>query len=679
VYSLACVLYEMLAGDPPHVASTAQAVLAKILTEEAPEVGTRRKAVPPNVEAALAKGLERLPADRFATAAAFAGALADPGYRDASSAARPALGAPSGPPRAAPWALAAALGALAAWSLLVGSGSEDAPVLRYALELPEGADLAHIEDSGRRFALAPDGSWLAWIAQGPAASRVWVRSRDRVEARPLEGTDNALELFAGPYGERIGVRVSFREDDGAQSQIFLLVPIEGGAPARLSRRGMMRSLAGVSWSDDGYLYWDVANFRGPSGIGRTPEDGGEDELVTRLDTASGEWDARSPMALPEGGGLLFTRAQEGEADVIVALDAEGRQTVVVEGRDAVYVHPGALAWVTEGGTLMAAPFDVRTFRITGPPVALDEGLALVGAAGYELAASREGTLAYVKGEPGPSPSRIAWVGRDGREEPVPLEWKGRVGSLSLSPDGRQVAFAGGTAIVIKDLETGAETPLTFDDANFSNPRWSSDGRSIVYAKNRTLREMDASGLGEERHLLGTGISGDLVFFGEWSPDRSWLVWNSGGMLNVRAAADTARRVRLPGEGSGRISPDGAWLATTGEGLMVRPFPDVEQGARQVSATGENPIWSRDGSELFYWDRETGALIAAEVLSGETFRVGARDTLFRGIPPSSAGQAGGFDVAPDGRFLVTRRGAPPRQSLMFIENLPRLVREAGANR
>src|SRR5581483_315004 len=75
VYSLACVLYEMLTGDPPHTASTAQAIVAKVLTEKPPSVRVARPAVPENVALTLEKALEKLPADRWSSAREFADGL----------------------------------------------------------------------------------------------------------------------------------------------------------------------------------------------------------------------------------------------------------------------------------------------------------------------------------------------------------------------------------------------------------------------------------------------------------------------------------------------------------------------------------------------------------------------------------------------------------------------------
>ena len=75
IYSLACVLYEMLAGDPPFVASNPRALLAKHVTDPAPPITTVRSSVPQPVAAAIAKALGKARADRFETAKVFAEAL----------------------------------------------------------------------------------------------------------------------------------------------------------------------------------------------------------------------------------------------------------------------------------------------------------------------------------------------------------------------------------------------------------------------------------------------------------------------------------------------------------------------------------------------------------------------------------------------------------------------------
>ena len=64
MYALGCVLYEMLTGDPPYQGSSAQAVLGQILTGDPVWASKKRASVPANVDAAIRKALEKLPADR---------------------------------------------------------------------------------------------------------------------------------------------------------------------------------------------------------------------------------------------------------------------------------------------------------------------------------------------------------------------------------------------------------------------------------------------------------------------------------------------------------------------------------------------------------------------------------------------------------------------------------------
>ena len=98
VYALGAVLYEMLSAEPPFTGATAQAVVARVVTESPRPLLPQRHTIPRHVEAAVMTALEKLPADRFATAAEFADALRDKSYQ--STAAMPAAEAP--PPAAAP-------------------------------------------------------------------------------------------------------------------------------------------------------------------------------------------------------------------------------------------------------------------------------------------------------------------------------------------------------------------------------------------------------------------------------------------------------------------------------------------------------------------------------------------------------------------------------------------------
>src|SRR5690348_376808 len=136
VYSLGSVLYEMLAGQPPHLGGSAQQIIMKIIAEDAKPVTTIRKSVPPNVAAAVAKSLQKLPADRFASAAEFGAALADASFRTTDLSGMTSGAALRGIPQrrfAATAAVAVVLLVAALWGWL--RPGPPLPVIRYGLAL----------------------------------------------------------------------------------------------------------------------------------------------------------------------------------------------------------------------------------------------------------------------------------------------------------------------------------------------------------------------------------------------------------------------------------------------------------------------------------------------------------------------------------------------------------------
>src|SRR5688500_6163660 len=161
VYSLASVLYEMLAGQPPHLGGSAQQIIMKIITEPAAPVTQLRRSVPPNVSSAVAKGLEKLPADRFESAKAFSDARGNPAFTHGISAVHPVVVTQwSSPARTGAAAIVTALVAMAAWEWIRDPGQVAPPNMRLLIDFPE--ERAPIFQPGGAFALSPDGSRLAY-------------------------------------------------------------------------------------------------------------------------------------------------------------------------------------------------------------------------------------------------------------------------------------------------------------------------------------------------------------------------------------------------------------------------------------------------------------------------------------------------------------------------------------
>ena len=245
IYALGCVLYEMLVGEPPFTGPTAQAIIARVMTEEPRSLTIQRRTIPVELEAVVRRALEKLPADRFASAAGFSEALAHPERVPAAAPAeRTARLTRSGvgTPRFSPLllglgGLALAAAAVALWALTRPEPAR--PVSRYALFLPEG----QASQPGEWFQLSPDGSRLVYSRAGPDGPQLWIKERDRTDATPLAGTLGAGLFTFSPDGRWI----AFRRGAVPYSDLFVM-PAEGGTAQRITELNSM--IRGFAWMPD---------------------------------------------------------------------------------------------------------------------------------------------------------------------------------------------------------------------------------------------------------------------------------------------------------------------------------------------------------------------------------------------------------------------------------------------
>jgi eukaryotic-like serine/threonine-protein kinase len=248
IYSLAAVLYEMLAGAPPHNANTAQGIIAKIVTEQPAPVHTHRPTVPPHVDAAVARALQKLPADRFSTATELADALTGRTAPVTTYATAPAAASPSstmrtlrGIQKSPLWMVAFAASTIVAiWALAWRTQTSATAVgtSRFSVLLPGEGISTFV---GGRLAISPDGRRIAFAGVGtPPSNRIWIRSLDDLNPRPVDGTDGAISPTFSPTGERLaflaflGPRIVIRT-----------VAVSGGPVVTLADSGVGQG--GVSW------------------------------------------------------------------------------------------------------------------------------------------------------------------------------------------------------------------------------------------------------------------------------------------------------------------------------------------------------------------------------------------------------------------------------------------------
>jgi eukaryotic-like serine/threonine-protein kinase len=678
VYALGAVLYEMLTGEPPFTGQSAQAVFARVLTDEPRSLTLQRKTIPPHVEAAVQRALEKLPADRFESALAFADALGNAtlatgyGRRTASRTREPSgwrerIAIPA-------LVLSAVLAVVAVWSLLRPPRPQ--PISRYEVALPQGLGIASTNWSP--LAVSPDGSKLVYMGE---TGRLVLRSRDLLDPVEIPGTESGFNPFFSHDGRRVGFLAG-----AAGSADIKIAVLGGGPPTSVISTGV--GGPGAAFGYDGYIYFDASGV-GP--LRRVRETGGDAEDASVRDSAGGELQHNWPEPLPNGRGVLMVIDRAGPGvnvatinDIAVIDLATKKHRVLMRGVYARYTTTGHILYVTSGGVLMAVPFDQDRMELTGTPVALRDGITVRrGGGGVDLAISETGTLWYGLGS---NAFRLeaAWVTRTGVFSQVAPGWTGDFGNIALSPDGARLALsivdATGEQIWVKNLASpdGALSKLTFKGVN-QVPRWHPDGTRLLFAASflpsgniQSVRSDGTSAAPEPLVKVDT-----RTYMASWSRDGQWIAFELFGqgsgrdIAAVRTTADTAvvRLLNTPfSERVPSISPDGRWMmyqaTTTGiPEVYVRPFPNASSGLYQVSSGGGTyPKWSRDGREIFFVNANN-ELTRVAVTTGTSFATSDQRVLFslRGVAD--------WDVGPDAnRFITIReREGRPRSKLVVVEN------------
>ena len=481
-------------------------------------------------------------------------------------------------------------------------------------------------------------------------------------------------MFFGPDGARVGF-----VSGGGEIKI---VSLSGGPPITITDEEVGSD--GATWSDDGHIYYDGLTQGGTNGLRRVRAAGGAAvELVSTVDTASGESDHIRPSALPGGEGVIFIllRGASLEATDIAVLDMRtGEHRVLVRGVGARYAASGHLVYVTADGNLLAAPFDLGRMELSGDAVSLSDGIAVRTVGAVDLALSAEGTLLYLTGTQTAAPEEIVWVDRAGRMTPVDPGWVGNFQTVALSPDGDRLAVAifegTGTHIWVKQLPAGPLTRLTFEGQYNGRAAWSPDGRSITFVSDRgrshDLMRKRADGSAVAEVVLDLDRQ---VWEGHFSSSGAWLVYRllPRDIYAISMTGDTVELVTSQfEERAPALSPDERWLAYISDEsgryqVYVRPFPEAGEAKWQVStAGGFTPRWAPDGRTLYYRSA-AGEMIAVDLPPSSTFVPGERRVLFQ--LTDIVGAESSWDVTPDGeRFVMIRsRGLGSDSELVMVEN------------
>jgi Tol biopolymer transport system component len=694
IYSLGAMLYEMLVGQPPFTGLTSQAITAKVRMAEPEPPRVARKSIPLHVQDAVLTALEKLPADRFATAAAFGEAL---GAEEITSGAhrltrettsRVAAGRePAGGPDirrralmvAVPVALLAAGGV--GWTLHAVSRTPPAPLpvrMAFALGVP-AVDRSFID-------ISPDGRRIIQVvSDSNGVDRIMMRDLGATELVAVAGGEGAVD----PVFSNDGEWISFNADGKLRK-----VPVRGGPPVEVADSA---SVGGGAWLPDGSIIFT----RDGRGLWNVPSSGGIPRQITTLDPARKEFNHWYPQVLPGGNAVIYTSYATPIARASVqAYDLKAhRRVVLVEG--AVfgrYAASGHLLYARDGA-IFAVPFDPAALKVQGTPVPVQDDVAWVatdGLGGFAVASN--GTLAYLKASDWNVARRIVWADRTGKEQAA-VPGVGAYAEPRLSPDGRWIVVTitePRRELWLYEVGRGVLTPLSRTDNAAFNAIWTPDSRSVVYAHEDPVYDL-------HRIPIDGSALHNAVIASPWdkyasaiSPDGGSIAYvennNSDRIFIARLDGSTKPRALTSSgtsERSAAFSPNGRWIAYEellhGQPNVYLVAADGTGGRRQVSVEGgEQPRWTKGGREIVY---RRGSAVMAVPVEPATGDVGKPTELFRKLQPDrlGGGRTLAYDVSADGnRFLLVvpelKAGAQPTVVVLnWFEELKARARASGGPR
>ena len=572
---------------------------------------------------------------------------------------------------APPRGLSLALGALVVGSVLTGLTvwglTRPDPQLPARFVVPLSPGLNPV--SGPiLIGISPEGRTLVY--SGP--DQLYRRDVSQLEWTPIAGTEGAVDPMFSPDGRWL----AFENAEGLKR-----MPAAGG-PVSSIVDGVVR---GASWGADDMVVYGRRN----SGLFRVSASGGVPQPLTEL--AEGETLHQTPHVLPNGRGVLFTIRSGSEIRgtdqwAVVSL-ASGDRRILLGGARPIYVATGHVLFVRDEA-LWAVSFDADRLEVTGAPVPVLEGLRIDSNSGLgQVAVSADGTLLYLRGGDGEGHT-LVWVDRRGREETLdlpPREYRW----ARVSPDGSRfaVAIADGALsdIWVSSVTRPTLSRIAVDPASDRFPLWTQDSARIVFSSDRdghpAIFSTAADGTGAVERLV-TVEAARFLSPESWSSDGQTLVftYDDAGTIHIGTLQmeDGSERGWIPlvdratSTGMVAVSPDGTWLAyessdSTDRGdrgggdweVFVERFPEL--GGREVVSTeggGWAPVWSPDGSELFYRRRSDGAMMVVPITGDQTITPGQPTVLFlQNYFANWSAAPRTFDLAPDGeRFLMISEGA-----------------------
>jgi Tol biopolymer transport system component len=663
IWAFGVVLYEMLTARRPFQGDTTAEILSAVMKDSPP-----LELAPVPMQPLLQRCLQKNPRQRLQAIGEARIALEQPAPRETATATRLTR-------RAAAWAAIAivttALTVLAFSDRLTPAPPGPRPSIHFAATLPP-----ILVSPRAAIALSADGSRVVFTGGGPQQP-LYVRALNEAEVKPLAGTEGATNPTFSPDGQWIAYLL-FRAGNGQ----LMKIPTGGGEPKLVSG---FRYNFPILWGADQNIY--LSSFRS---LMRVPAGGGKVDTVA-LPDSDGSDSYHVPFQFLPGNRMLIGTGRDGDSPTEVAildLETGGRRTALMNAGRAWYTStgpgPSEGHLVYQGAdSLLAVSFDLERMESRGSPISVLDGSP-------SFSVSDAGTLAYLPRADVQRNFKVAWVNREGVEQPG-LDWfqASRMTSPPrLAPDGTRMAVVDQGDVWVYELARGTRNRLTSDGVN-SLAVWTRDGRSVVYSSGTGVGgslfsvPSDKSApptalLSNGKTYVPTAVSPDgQLIAREGTPADAGSIYVAVPLVGNGRGAEPKRLFQSPYQVTGlQVSPDGRLMAYQSNEagrseIYVAPFPGPGPQTAISSSGGSGPRWG-DKGELFFVDG-SGRLVAVEIQSSPTFRVGVSRALFDGA-------TGGFDPAPGGqRFLMpkpTVANAKPSELhivVNWVDDLRRRVR------
>ena len=677
VYALGCVIYEMLTGEPPFTGATAQAIVARVLTEEPRPLALQRKTVPPAIEAAVMVALQKLPADRFGTAAGFAAALAggpSPTVRTRSVPAARSLPLPWPRISLGLGVISVALLALALWA--VRREGPSAPAV-YDAALPDSAAMSFGVTSSnaygkplRSLSISPAGDFAVYAAREGDSTELWYRSLRNSDARRLPGTRGGTAPRISPDGNRVAFLRSDR---------VMLLSLSGGEP-RLVLDG--RSTDALGWMSNTQI---SAGTNDGNRFNWIDAGGGTPRAKTIPRCTSGRWvpELRQLLCSYNWTAILLDPESGAIGNIRVARP-DGTAGELLAGTAFFLLDRHHLVYITGNGTMVGARYDPER-RLAFRPVSLLGGIRreALGEAQFDIAAN--GTLVYAPGSDA-TIGRLVTLHAGGAIQPLPME-SAVFQRFDLSHDRRWMAASvQGTEsneLRIYDLQNGQH--FTWLRAGWiRHPLWSAGGEQLLFSVRDSTSWTILRGApnsGGQPDTLATTQYDDLYSLDRYSldptdydDDHLALAQAWGGSIVTRfdpSAPHPSFDTVLTGARFSSLSPNRKLIlyqTLEGNQVLVTGFP-VPGRRWQLASEGVEPLWL-SGTDVLYRVGNAWYLVR---INPETGEPRGTPTLWGRDPRFSDTSGWSNRPSRDGGILYVQ--GPAENQRGYLRVIPDWVRQA----